>query len=63
LKKLTQIRGNIKEMGIDGLLVTNALNRRYLTGFTGSAGVALITEKEAYFLTDFRYAKQLMNKS
>lgn len=38
--------------GIDGLLVTNALCLRYVTGFTGSAGVALITEETDSKLVD-----------
>ena len=29
-----------------------------MTGFTGSAGMALITREEALFLTDFRYVEQ-----
>ena len=58
LDKINQVRSLFDEFGIDGLLVTNELNRRYLTEFTGSAGVVLITQKEALFLTDFRYDKQ-----
>ncbi|WEK55588.1 MAG: Xaa-Pro peptidase family protein [Candidatus Cohnella colombiensis] len=42
----------------DALLVTNAVNRRYLTGFTGSSGVVLITLDHAVLLTDFRYREQ-----
>jgi len=56
--KLTRIREHMKEIGIDGLLVTNAYNRRYMTGFTGTSGVVLISEKDAIFITDFRYVKQ-----
>lgn len=56
--KLAGIRETLDELNIDGIIVTNAINRRYLTGFTGSAGVTLITKNESYFLTDFRYGKQ-----
>lgn len=58
MNKLTRIRKTLEELNIAGLLITNATNRRYLTGFTGSAGVVLITKNEAFFLTDFRYGKQ-----
>jgi Xaa-Pro aminopeptidase len=58
LDKINQVRRLFEKFGIDGLLVTNELNRRYLTEFTGSAGVVLITQQEALFLTDFRYDKQ-----
>ncbi|BBI33062.1 peptidase M24 [Cohnella abietis] len=39
-------------------MVTNAVNRHYLTGFTGSSGVVLITKDKAALLTDFRYREQ-----
>lgn len=42
----------------DGFLVTDITNLRYLTGFTGSSGFALVTRDEAVFATDFRYKEQ-----
>ena len=39
----------------EGALITSEHNRRYLTGFRSSAGAVLVTQAEAYFLTDFRY--------
>ena len=45
--------------GIDGLLVTTPSNRRWISGFTGSAGVALVTSEEARFATDSRYWEQV----
>ncbi|MFT4415623.1 Xaa-Pro dipeptidase [Fredinandcohnia humi] len=58
MSKLEQLRESFKDLGIDGLLVTNSYNRRYITNFTGTAGVALISEKGAAFITDFRYVEQ-----
>lgn len=43
---------------IDGFLITSPINRRYVTGFTGTAGTALITATDARFITDFRYTEQ-----
>ncbi len=40
---------------VDALLVTSEVNRRYLTGFSSSAGMVLVTAEEGYFLTDSRY--------
>jgi Xaa-Pro aminopeptidase len=44
---------------LDALLVTHLPNVRYLTGFTGSAGVLLIGQKgKPIFITDGRYTSQ-----
>ena len=43
---------------IDGLLVSNDQNRRYVSGFTGSSGYLLVTAEQALLLTDFRYIEQ-----
>ena len=43
---------------VDGMLVAHGPNRRYLTGFTGSAGYALIAREHAVLLADFRYMDQ-----
>ncbi|QPC46836.1 M24 family metallopeptidase [Mangrovibacillus cuniculi] len=56
--KVNRIRDSFKSLGIEAILVTSTYNRRYMTGFTGSSGVALITEEEALFITDFRYTEQ-----
>lgn len=44
--------------GLDAILIGSSVNRRYMSGFTGSAGMALITLSEAIFFTDFRYTQQ-----
>lgn len=43
---------------LDAVLVTDILNVRYLTGFTGTTGVALAVNNKRYFITDFRYVSQ-----
>lgn len=58
MTKLTKFRQALVEHNLDGLIITNAYNRRYLTGFTGTAGIALITKDEQLFITDFRYTEQ-----
>lgn len=55
---LSKIRKQFSEFGIDGLLVSQPENVRYLTGFTGSSGVAIISKEKGVFLTDFRYDQQ-----
>jgi Xaa-Pro aminopeptidase len=44
--------------GADVLLVTALPNVRYLTGYTGSNGLALIGPRTRVFITDFRYVEQ-----
>jgi Xaa-Pro aminopeptidase len=50
----------LRSREIDLLLVTDSVNLRYLTGFTGSHGLALIAagDRPHSFLTDFRYETQ-----
>lgn len=43
---------------VDAFLVTDANNRRYVSGFTGSAGQLLLSAGDAVLLTDFRYVEQ-----
>ncbi|OIO97739.1 MAG: hypothetical protein AUJ92_02960 [Armatimonadetes bacterium CG2_30_59_28] len=43
---------------LDGVIVSRLVNVRYLTGFTGTAGLLLVTEDAATFYTDFRYEAQ-----
>jgi Xaa-Pro aminopeptidase len=42
----------------DAIVVSNLVNVRYLTGYTGSNGVAVIGPDTRAFLTDFRYQEQ-----
>jgi Xaa-Pro aminopeptidase len=48
----------LPEAGADLLVVTSLVNVRYLTGYTGSNGLALIGPDIRLFLTDFRYTEQ-----
>jgi Xaa-Pro aminopeptidase len=43
---------------LDALLVTGPANLRYLTGFTGSAGYAVVGPAVRRFVTDFRYVER-----
>lgn len=56
--KLEKLRASLEEHGVDALLITNGHSRRYMTGFTGTAGVAIISKNDAVFITDFRYTEQ-----
>jgi Xaa-Pro aminopeptidase len=63
--RTARVAALLRERGVDPLLVTDPVNLRYLTGFTGSHGLALIAAAEQgeggeghVFLTDFRYDTQ-----
>ncbi len=56
--RVDKLREKMKAEGIASFLITSPYNLRYLTGFTGTTGVALIGLEEAFFITDFRYTEQ-----
>ena len=56
--RLTEVRRSLEEKKLPALLVMQEENRRYLSGFKGSAGVLLITPTQALLATDFRYWEQ-----
>ncbi|SEO30673.1 Xaa-Pro aminopeptidase [Amphibacillus marinus] len=58
MSKLVNLKQAIEKQDLDALIITNAFNRRYISGFTGSAGVVIVTKTEQLFVTDFRYVEQ-----
>lgn len=52
------LRSQVGVEGLDLLLVQSLPNIRYLTGFTGSAGLLLVRRDDVVLITDFRYAMQ-----
>ena len=48
----------LAERELDALLVTNLVNVRYLSGFTGTNAICLVTPNDRLFLTDFRYVER-----
>ena len=44
---------------LDGLLISSLPNIRYLTGFSGTSALLVVTAREAVLITDFRYATQV----
>ena len=54
----TNVRDALKELKLDGILLTHPPDLAYLTNFTGDDSVGLITPKEFFLATDFRYEEQ-----
>jgi Xaa-Pro aminopeptidase len=50
------LSARLPELKIDALLVSSSANVRYLTGYSGSNGVLLLTKGDSHFFTDPRYA-------
>lgn len=53
-----RVESRLADVGCDALVVTRRPNVRYLTGFTGSAGVVVVSRDGLLLLTDGRYTTQ-----
>ena len=53
-----RVSARLAERELDLLLVTDLTNLRYLTGFTGSNGMAVLGPGVRRFVTDFRYVER-----
>lgn len=58
MSNLSKLRAKMAEGGIGSLLVSDIANVKWLTGFTGSSGIAIVTDSVARFVTDSRYTLQ-----
>ena len=58
MNRLAAISDALAVKGVDGIIITDLKNIRYLSGFTGSSACLLITRKHRFFFTDFRYEEQ-----
>jgi Xaa-Pro aminopeptidase len=52
------IRDAMKQLKLDGVLLTHPPDLGYLTNFSGDDSIGLVTEKEFFLVTDFRYKEQ-----
>lgn len=60
--KIDKIREKFDKFKIDAILITHLPNIRYLTGFSGSSAICIITKNDAFFLSDFRYKEQVKHQ-
>lgn len=56
--RVEKLRKKMREENLDAFLVMSPYNLRYLTSFTGTTGLAVITLEKAFLITDFRYIEQ-----
>ena len=58
MSRADRVAARLGEKGADLLLVSNLINVRYLTGFTGTNALAIVGADTRRFLTDFRYVER-----
>lgn len=63
MSRLEKVRSEFEAYDVAGIIVTGIWNIRYLSGFTGSNGVALITKDEKILVTDYRYFEQAQQQT
>lgn len=57
-KRLQAIRERLRDEALDAMIIQSPINRRYMSGFTGSAGTLVISQHHTWLLVDFRYVEQ-----
>ncbi len=62
-ERLVRLRTAIDAARLDGLFITCLPNIRYLTGFSGTSALLLVTQREVALVTDFRYQTQASAES
>ncbi|MFC0216087.1 M24 family metallopeptidase [Paenibacillus chartarius] len=58
VQRLERLRALMSELSVDAMLIASDVNRTYMTGFVGTAGFVVVTDRRAVLLTDFRYVTQ-----
>lgn len=59
--RIKWLRDQLKSMELEGMIVSNPVNVRYLTGLD-EEGILVVAPKENVFLTDSRYIESVNNK-
>ena len=59
-RKMQWLRNKLLSMDLQGMIVSNPVNIRYLTNIQAE-GILLVTRKENIFLTDSRYIEDVHN--
>jgi Xaa-Pro aminopeptidase len=62
MQKKALLSKKLSELKVDAILITDLINVRYLSGFTGSSGFLIVMKKESVFVTDFRYQEQAQHE-
>lgn len=63
MSRVEKLRIRMQEQGLDAMLITSPYNLRYMSHFTGTTGLAVVTLEKAFFVTDFRYTEQVAKQA
>ena len=53
--RIATLRKDVHALNLDAFVITHLPNLRYVTGFTGTAGAAIVSASRCTLLVDFRY--------
>ncbi|TCT16909.1 Xaa-Pro aminopeptidase [Natranaerovirga pectinivora] len=62
MSRIKKLIKKLEKNNLDAMIIHNGLNRRYLSGFTGSTAYLYISKNKQIILTDFRYMEQATNE-
>lgn len=60
--RIEQLTNHMEQDSIDAVIISDKLNIRYLSNFTGSSGYLYVSKRKKILLTDFRYLEQASNQ-
>ena len=61
-RRIAALADGLNAAHLDGLLLTGLANIRYLTGFSGSSALLVVTPRDVVLITDFRYQTQVVEE-
>ena len=61
-RRIAALVDGLSAAHLDGLLLTGLSNIRYLTGFSGSSALLVVTPRDVVLITDFRYQTQVADE-
>ena len=56
---LERIKEELERCGLEGMIICRPANIQYASGFTGTTATLLVSEKQCYIISDFRYEEQI----
>jgi Xaa-Pro aminopeptidase len=61
-ERIVRLRNALEKNRCDAFITLFSPHLRYLTGYSGSNGLCIVTRHKVFFLTDFRYKEQIKSE-